>query len=383
MTVSIAVDRLKAMMRIVGKAIPSRTTMSILQCVGFDTDNGYLTLLGSDMEVGVSIKSKVKVDGETVSAAIPYKQLYDWLSTLNDLDYVDIEPRTKPYEVVFSSVGASVTYRTLPLDEMPIVASNPPEFCASVSVDKEVIGMAVMAASTDMAQPVLSGVCFDLEAESLKLKSADGFRGTIAYCQGVEDKRAKKQVIAPAKAISKFTFLAKDNMRFLIPLEDVAGPALYLEVLETGITGWVTIQAIYGMFPDIERVIPAKSIGSIRPDYEKFEKALARAMSIARYGSNLCTLQIESKEQPMQISSYQLQEGQAHSDVSYDVVDALLQLPLTIGFNGQYMLDIVKRTRSAVLSFAGPNSPMLFEDYVGEDEIRVEHVVMPMHLGGK
>ena len=49
-------DALLNGINIVSKAIPSRTTMSILECILIDADASEIKLTGNDMELGIETK---------------------------------------------------------------------------------------------------------------------------------------------------------------------------------------------------------------------------------------------------------------------------------------------------------------------------------------
>ena len=49
-------DSLLNGINIVSKAIPSRTTMSILECILIDADTNEIKLTGNDMELGIETK---------------------------------------------------------------------------------------------------------------------------------------------------------------------------------------------------------------------------------------------------------------------------------------------------------------------------------------
>ena len=48
--------------QIVSKAVPSKTTMSILECILVDTRNGEIKLTANDMELGI----ETTIDGEII-----------------------------------------------------------------------------------------------------------------------------------------------------------------------------------------------------------------------------------------------------------------------------------------------------------------------------
>ena len=72
-------SHLLAGVQTVSKAVPSKTTMSILECILLNTNNGIITLTANDMELGIETviegtilesydqnKFKVKIDGQTL-----------------------------------------------------------------------------------------------------------------------------------------------------------------------------------------------------------------------------------------------------------------------------------------------------------------------------
>ena len=53
----------------VAKAVPSKTTMSILECILIEADNGNIILTANDMELGIEtiIKGDVLVSGKIIA----------------------------------------------------------------------------------------------------------------------------------------------------------------------------------------------------------------------------------------------------------------------------------------------------------------------------
>ena len=55
----------------VSKAVPSKTTMSILECILIDATKGQITLTANDMELGI----ETIIDGEIIEKGIAYGDL--------------------------------------------------------------------------------------------------------------------------------------------------------------------------------------------------------------------------------------------------------------------------------------------------------------------
>ncbi len=52
--------------QIVSKAVPNKTTMSILECILVDATKGVITLTANDMELGI----ETTIDGEIIEKGI-------------------------------------------------------------------------------------------------------------------------------------------------------------------------------------------------------------------------------------------------------------------------------------------------------------------------
>ena len=83
-------DALLNGINIVSKAIPSRTTMSILECILIDADASEIKLTGNDMELGI----ETKVEGsilERGKIALEAKLFYE-IKLRNKRKYRDSVP---------------------------------------------------------------------------------------------------------------------------------------------------------------------------------------------------------------------------------------------------------------------------------------------------
>lgn len=66
--------------QIVSKAVPSKTTMSILECILVDTTNGEIKLTANDMELGI----ETTIEGQIVEkVSLPWMPRYSLKSCVN------------------------------------------------------------------------------------------------------------------------------------------------------------------------------------------------------------------------------------------------------------------------------------------------------------
>ena len=91
-------DALLNGINIVSKAIPSRTTMSILECILIDADASEIKLTGNDMELGI----ETVVEGEIIEKgqiALDAKIFLDIVRKLPDNDITIVTDSFKTFRI--------------------------------------------------------------------------------------------------------------------------------------------------------------------------------------------------------------------------------------------------------------------------------------------
>ena len=184
---------------IVLKAVPAKTTMSILECILIDATTGDIKLTGNDMELGI----ETKVEGsilERGKIAIEAKLFSEIVRKLPDSEVI-IESDDK-YNVSITCEKASFKIAGKSGDEfsyLPMIEKNG-HISLSQFTLKEVIRQTIFSIAPNDTSKLMTGELFEVFENELKVTSLDGHRISIRKVT-LKDTYAKQKVVVPGKTL--------------------------------------------------------------------------------------------------------------------------------------------------------------------------------------
>ena len=184
---------------IVLKAVPSKTTMSILECILIDATTGDIKLTGNDMELGI----ETKVEGsilERGKIAIEAKLFSEIVRKLPDSEVI-IESDDK-YNVSITCEKASFKIAGKSGDEfsyLPMIEKNG-HISLSQFTLKEVIRQTIFSIAPNDTNKLMTGELFEVFENELKVTSLDGHRISIRKVT-LKDTYPKQKVVVPGKTL--------------------------------------------------------------------------------------------------------------------------------------------------------------------------------------
>ena len=159
----------------VAKAVPSKTTMSILECILIDTTKGNITLTANDMELGI----ETVIEGEIIEKGIIALDAKIFLEMVRKLPDNDVTIQTDPsYKTTitcekakFNIVGKSgEDFSYLPQIE------RSESICLSQFSLKEAVRQTIFSIADNGTNKILTGEFFEIKENILKIVSSDGLR---------------------------------------------------------------------------------------------------------------------------------------------------------------------------------------------------------------
>ncbi len=356
---------------IVGRAVPSRTTMPILSNVLLATDHGQLKLAATNLELSVVhwVGSRVETDG---AITIPARNFIDLMNSLPP-DQVGLEMDAQTLSLDLRCGTVKATFRGISAEEFPLVpeANEGDGVAVEAGELRQGLEQAIFAASTDESHPVLTGVLVEFEGQMLTLAAADGFRLSVRHVPMVHPVPHPFSVIIPARALSELMRILGGQEE---PVEISTTPT-HNQILFRMKDTVLNSQLIDGNFPDIRRIIPAAHRTRVILGREEWLQACKRAAIFARDVANIVRLQIAPGE--MTVSAASTEAGEGSTLLAANVAGD----PLEIAFNVRFLIDVLSAldTPQVALELNAPTNPGVIKA-VGEEEA-FTHVVMPMHLG--
>ncbi|MBN1487293.1 MAG: DNA polymerase III subunit beta [Anaerolineae bacterium] len=356
---------------IVGRAVPSRTTMPILGNVLLATDHGQLKLAATNMELSIVhwVGARVETDGQIT---VPARNFIDLVNSLPP-DQVSMELDTEALTLGLSCGSVKASFRGISADEFPILPE--PEDGGGFAVEagdlNTGLGQVTFAASTDESHPVLTGVLAEFEGETVTLAAADGFRLSLRTIPLIHPVPEPFSVIIPARALSELErILGSQEEPVLISTTRPHNQVLF-QFKDTVLNS----QLIDGNFPDVRRIIPQSHTTRLVVGRDELLQACKRAAIFARDVANIVRLTINPGE--VIVSAASAESGQGSTGLVANVEG---NEELEIAFNVRFLIDVLSAldTPQVAIEMNEPTNPGLIRG-VGDDAFL--HVVMPMHLG--
>ena len=163
---------------IVSKAVPTRTTMAILECILIDASTNEIKLMANDMELGI----ETRVEGEIAERgviALDAKIFSEIVRKLTDSN-VTIETDAS-FKTVISCEKAKFNIVGKSGDDfsyLPYIEKNDAIVISQFTL-KEVIRQTIFSIADNDNNKLMTGELFEIIENELKVVSLDGHRISI------------------------------------------------------------------------------------------------------------------------------------------------------------------------------------------------------------
>ena len=366
---------------VVGRVVPTKSTLPVLSNVLLSTRDGELQLTANNLELSVAhrVPAAIAREGEIT---LPSRLLSDYVALLDHGQKVELDLNSKTHKVHLACGRYEANVAGIDAEDFPPIpaVSGGTSFSIPAGLLKEAINEVVFAAAPDDTRPVLAGVLLKMGGGSLTLAAADGFRlavRTVELPEGGPD----LQMIVPAKTLIEVARLlssAADDDQVAINTTP-NGNQIYFAFGKTEITS----RLIEGQFPDYQRIIPPDAKTKVKVSTTDFLRATRAAAVFARDNSNIVRLECSPSKEDAELAlgSILVKSTSAEMGDNEGNLDAVVEGDDTqIAFNGRYLRDALEAidTPEVLLQITGPSSPGIIRP-AGEPNGYL-HVIMPMHV---
>ena len=188
---------------IVSKAVPSKTTMPILECILIDASTDVVKLTANDMELGI----ETTIDGTIEERGI---------IALNARIFSEIVRKLPDSDVVIETENDSQVMITCEKAKFNIAAQSGDDFSYLPIIEKddfitvseftlkEVIRQTIFSIADNDTNKMMTGELFEIDDNVLKVVSLDGHRISIRKIE-LKDSYQPKKVIVPGKTLQEIS----------------------------------------------------------------------------------------------------------------------------------------------------------------------------------
>jgi len=347
----------------VQNAINPKTTLPILSNILIETGKDNISLTATDLDIGITSSIQVK-PGVEGSITIPAKKFFDIIKELPD---GDVSVSVKKNNLVHIECPSCLfKIMGLPKDEFPQLPDIKDKDSITMQRNKlkKMITMTSFAISRDETRYVLNGALFIIKPTCIRMVATDGRRLAMAEEKTQAPKTQERKVIIPSKTIIELGKLLGDEgeVRICFGNNQI--------LFDMGNTKVVS-RLIDGEFPNYEQVIPKEIKDRVGISRAIFLAATKRAALFTNQDS--LAVKIELSKDKMVLSKSAPYIGEAREEI---VVDHKGK-DLAIGFNPDYLVDVLKNISEEVVNFEVSDAEKPGVVRIGGEYI---YVVLPMQL---
>jgi len=340
------------------RAVGARSALPILSGLLIEVVGKTLRVTGTDLEVTIRTELEVEVleEGRTV---IPARLATE---AVRKLPSGAVVLQAGEGEVEITGGGPRFRFRELSVADYPKVAE--PDLEGAVTVDgaafAAALGQVSVAASTDDARPILTGVFFESEAGALRLVATDSYRLAV---RNVPSVTAELAGLVPVRALKELgRTIGADELKVAMGTR---------EATFASARGTLTTRLIEGTFPNYRQLIPDSYPNRLTVSRDSLLESIDRASLVAE---DHIPVRMHLQDGGMELSVTRQDVGGETEHVEGVYVGD----EMTIAFNSRYLGDgvTVLDGDEVVLEVVDPLKPGVLRGS-GEDFL---YLLMPVRL---
>lgn len=343
-------DLLKGV-NIVLKAVPSKTTMSILECILIDASAGQIKMTANDMEL--SIETVIEGDiREKGIIAIDAKIFSEIVRKLPDND-VTIETDANFQMLIccekarFSIAGKSGE----DFSYLPYIEKAEPVVVSQFSL-REVIKQTIFSISDNESNKMMTGELFEISGNHLKVVSLDGHRVSIRNLE-LKGEYQPRKVIVPGKTLIEVSKILSGELDALVNLFFTKNHIVF-EFDETTVVS----RLIEGEYFRIEQMLSTDYETKVRVNKKELLNCIDRATLLIRESDKKpIIIQIEDGEMRLKLTS-------GVGSMNEEIVIEKEGKDILIGFNPKFLIDALRviDDEMVTLYLVNPKAPCFIRD---------------------
>lgn len=327
-----------------------------------------------EVSISVSVGAQIKNEGDLT---IPARTIVDLVSNLPS-STVNLESEKEHLEIScsgFSSRLAGMNAADFP--SIPTAISKEGSISLPGQEFLDSLSQVSFSASSDETRPILTGVLFIFDKESLYMVATDGFR--LSQKKVKLDAAVKiKKLVLPKTALAELSRIAENEEDLQFCFKEKENQVLF------AVSNVVLSSRILeGEYPPYERIIPKSSSIKIRADKEEFLRAVKLASVFARDSANVVKITLGKGflQLSAESSSSGSQKTQVEANIESSFAKATEDKAFEIAFNYRFLEDFLKAVRGEEVNMDlnDTNSPGVFTDPKDPDYL---HLIMPVKIQG-
>ncbi len=185
----------------VSKAVPNKTTMSILECILIDASRGGIRLTANDMELGI----ETIIEGDVIEKGVIAIDAKIFLEIVRKLPDNDITIETdSSYKTTITCEKAKFNISGKSGEDFSYLPSIEREegIILSQFTLKEIVRQTIFSISDNDNNKLMTGELFDINGNTLRVVSLDGHRISIRKIE-LKNTYEPRKLVVPGKTLNE------------------------------------------------------------------------------------------------------------------------------------------------------------------------------------
>lgn len=350
---------------IVMKAVPTRTTMSILECILIDASSNVIRFTANDMELGIETivegeiiqKGKVAIDAKVFSEIV--RRLPDNDITIEtDENYVSCITCEKSKFNIAGKSGDDFSY-------LPVIIK---EKCIRLSqfTLKETIGQTIFSIAMNDNNKMMTGELFEISEKNLKVVGLDGHRIAIRNVP-LEENSDNIKVVVPGKTLVEISKILSSDAQAMVSIYFTSNHILFEFDSTT-----VVSRLIEGDYFKISQMLSNDYETKVLINKREFLDSIDRANLLIRESDKKpIILNMTDGEMKVSVTSA---IGSLNEDIDIEKEGK----DIMIGFNPKFLIDALRviDDEAVTMYLVNPKAPCFIRD---KDEKYI-YLILPVNF---
>jgi len=350
---------------IVLKAVPTRTTMSILECILIDATANEIKFTANDMELGIETKiegdivekGKIAIDAKIFSEIV--RKLPDNDITIEtDSNYNAIITCEKSMFNISGKAGDDFSY--IPMIEKSKCITIPQFYL------KEVINQTIFSIAANDNNKMMTGELFEVRDNELKVVALDGHRIAIRTIK-LDGKADDIKVVVPGKTLNEISKILSNDVDAIVNIYFTNNHILF-EFDNT----IVVSRLIEGEYFKINQMLSSDYETKIFVNKKEFLNCIDRATLLIK----------ENDKKPIIINvtdgSLELKVNSAIGSLNENIDISKEGKDIMIGFNPKFLIDALRVIEDEEISIYLVNSKA--PCFIKDKEEKYIYLILPVNF---
>ena len=352
-------------LQIVSKAIPNKTTMSILECILVDTTKGIIQLTANDMELGI----ETIIEGNILEKGIIALDAKVFLEIVRKLPDSDITIETdSSYKTFITCEKAKFTIIGKSGEDfsyLPVIEKEN-QIVISQFTLKEVVRQTIFSISDNDNNKLMAGELFEINGDELKVASLDGHRISIRKIQ-LKNSYSPIKVVVPGKTLNEVSKILPGDADSEVNISFTSKHIVF----EFGNTVVVS-RLIEGEYFRIEQMLSSDYETRVKINKKEFLSCIDRATLLVKEGDKKpIIINITDGSMELKINSI---VGSMNEEIDIEKKGK----DLMIGFNPKFLIDALRviDDEEVELYMVNPKAPC----FIKNEEESYIYLILPVNF---